>query len=177
MTEGEFEVKAVVGSANETQRREANELMISLMEKVPAMQNAAHIIANNMDNLKDKDDLVKILKASLPPNVLGMLEQDEQAVFTENMQLKQQMEGLTAEYEQAMDLIKSMQIDYKKAMDVQSLKSETDLQKVGIQSATTLSKTEMEIQSKMLSEVLTGFRDMQKQISDLSEKIPANREE
>ena len=168
LTEGEFEVKAVVGSASESEREKSNDMLLQLMERVPAMQNAAHIIANNMDNLKDKEDLVKILKASLPPNVLSMLEQDEQAVFVENQQLKQQLEGISAEYEQAMDLIKSMQIDYKKAMDVQSLKSQTDLEKVGIQSATTLSKTEMEQQGKMMQDMFKGFQDLKQQIAGLT---------
>lgn len=170
LTEGEFEVKAVIGSANESQRRESNELLIRLMEKVPAMQNAAHIIADNLDNLKDKDDVVKILKASLPPNVMGALEGDPQQVFAENMQLKQQMEELQAAFEQSTDLIKSMKIDYQKAMDVQQLKSDTDIEKVGIQSATTLTKQDMENQHKTMESMLAGFKEMQQQISGLTER-------
>lgn len=172
LTEGEFEVKAVIGAANESARRESNELLIRLMEKVPAMQNVAHIIADNLDGLKDKDDVVKILKASLSPNILAALEGDEHQVFAENQQLKGQLEKLTDAYKQAEELIKSMQIDYKKAMDVQAAKSKTEIEKANISSTTTLTKTEMETQSKLLSQMLGAFQDMKKQISGLSERIP-----
>jgi hypothetical protein len=114
-----------------------------MMDKIPGMANVGHIIAKNMDNLKDKDDVVKILKASMPPELLQIIDADETTVAAENASLKQQMQGKEQELEQAIELIKSMQIDYKKAMDVQTLKSQTDIQKELIKGDVAIQKQQL----------------------------------
>lgn len=171
LSEGEFEVKVSIGSATESKRRQSNELMIQLLEKLPAMQNAGHIIAKNLDNMKDQDELVKILKASLPPEILSISEADEQTVMLENGQLKGELEHITAQYEQALEFIKSMQIDYQKAMDVQKLKNEGDIEKELIKSDTALTKQEMDNENNIVQELIKHINLLNGKVEDLTAKV------
>jgi len=151
---GKYEVKVSIGSATDSKRKESNDFMMELARVFPEkMQSLAHIYANNLEGMKDKDDAVKLLKAQLGPELSAILDEDDpQRVFVENSQLKQQMEQQGQELEQAMELIKSMQIDYKKAMDVAQLRSQTDLQ-----------KTQMTNQNRIQSEMIKADVAIQKQ--------------
>jgi hypothetical protein len=174
ITEGEYDVKVEVGSATASERREANELLISMMDKIPGMANVGHIIAKNMDNLKDKDDVVKILKASMPPELLQIIDADETTVAAENASLKQQLEQQGMELQQASELIKSMQIDYQKAMDVQTLKSQTDLQKTQMQGENKLEEQELKNQGAILKEVVSGIQIVMDKMNELEAKVSGN---
>jgi hypothetical protein len=171
LTGGEYDVEVHIGAASDTERKESSETLLTMLQNIPGMQNAAYIVAKNMDNLKDKDDLVKILKAQMPPEILQVLETDEAQLSVENMQLKQQMQQVQAENEQAKQLIQSMQIDYKKAMDVQALKSETDIKRELIKSSTTLKDQELENSGDIMQEVIKHIDLLTNKMNEIELKV------
>lgn len=185
--ETEYQVKVSIGSAVESKRKESNELIMELAKAFPErLQSAVHIMANNLDGFKDKEELVKLLKAQLGPELAQVLDEDDpQRVFVENAQLKQQMQQQQAQLEQATELIKSMQIDYQKAMDVQRLKGEQDMQKENLRSQNDLQKetvkgeydlqkTELQNQGKVLSQIADGVQIALSKISELEARVSGN---
>lgn len=154
LSQGDFEVTTVIGSATESKQKESNDMMMELLRSVPAMQNAAHIIAGNLTNMEDKDELVSILKASLPPGVLDLSKADPQSVAIENKQLKGQLEQITQQFEQAEELIKSMKIDSDTKLQVQDMKSDTDLQRELIKADAKVREQEKENQGEIIQALI-----------------------
>jgi len=150
MEDGEFEVKTIVASATESKRKASNDTLLSLLQQVPAMQNAAHLIAGNLEDFPEKDELVRIMKASLPPNVLEVIEGDPETALIENGQLKGQLEQVQAELQQAAELIKSMQIDSQTKIQVQAMKSETDINKELIKGEIQLKDQQLENEGEVI---------------------------
>jgi hypothetical protein len=169
LTDGEYEVKAVVGSANESKRKETYEQLMQIAQMFPEnMRDALPIFAKNLDGIKDKEELIRIFKAQQSPSVANAEGMDEEKALAENMQLKTQMQSMQAQLEQANQLIQSMEIDYKKAMDVQTLKGQQEMEKVQLQSETTLIKTEMDNQAKVLSQLADGINVVTQKLESLT---------
>lgn len=176
VTQGEYEISIVIGSANENKRKESNEFLMELARLFPEkMQSAVHLYANNLDNFKDRDQLVRLLKSQMPPELVDSLEDDDpQKAFSENMQLKAILQQKDAELTQAMELIKSMQIDYQKAMDVQTLKSETEIEKENVKGQYQLQTQEMKNNGQILSQIAQNVQIALTKISELEAKTNGN---
>ena len=65
-------------------------------------------------------------------------------------------------------MIKSMRIDYQKAMDVQSLKSQTDLQKELIKQDTTLKDQAMQNQGDIMQELVKYIAPLAERVDQLT---------
>jgi hypothetical protein len=175
ITEGEYEVSVKIGSATTSQRKEQNDLIMSLVDKFPAMQNMLPEILKNLDSIKDKERMIKIANATLPPDILAQLDQDEQAIFAENVQLKQQVQEVSAQLQEATDLIKSMQIDYKKAMDVQQLKSETDITKTLITQQGQAKDEQIQNAEQIVNMMMQHINTLNKRLDDITGKLDSNK--
>ncbi len=184
---GKCQVKVVVGSATDSKRKEANEQMLEFAKVFPEKaQGAAHIFADNLDNLKDKEKFVEIMKAQLEPELSSVLEDDDpQRAFAENAQLQQQLQQTQAQLQQATQLIESMQIDMQKAVTVQDMKdeaamerevvkSEASMNRELLKSDTTLEKQQMQNQGQILSQMADGIQVIMQEVNDLKAKVHGN---
>lgn len=172
---GEYDVEVHIGASSDTERRESLDVLKEAIATIPGAQDLAYILFKNMDGLKDQDEAVKLLKANLPPEKLQLLESDEAQLSTMLAQAQNQIQMLTQQNEQLNQLVSSMQIDYKKAMDVQTLKSQTDIQKELIKQETTLADQELQNSGDIMQEIVKHMDFMAKKISELEMKVDGNQ--
>ena len=107
----------------------------------------------------------------LPPDILSLLESDESTLAVENGQLKQQLQGVQSQLEQATTLINTMQIDYKKAMDQTNLKGQYDIQKELIKQQTTLSDQKLQNSGDIMQELVKQIQIVSNKVQELEVKM------
>lgn len=158
LSKGYYSVTISTGPSYESQRSEAADKLIELVNQYPNMMSVAgDLIVKNLD-FKGSEELADRLRATIPPNILAasnnsngdknqMLQVLSQQMEQMNIQMQQMQEmnnNLQAQLQQAGQIINDKNADrqlelQKKQMDIQAqieietLKSQVSIQKLKIE--------------------------------------------
>jgi hypothetical protein len=128
---GRYDVVVAVGPSYATKRQEAVETMTALSQANPQlMQIAGDLILRNMD-VPGADDIAERLKATIPPEIRGKEEDEEEPIPPKALQMMQQMKlqlGQTAGQLQAtQEALQEKDQELAKAQQTQTRTQEKEM--------------------------------------------------
>ena len=127
---GKYDVAVSTGPSYETKRQEARDSMIAMSQANPQFASvAADLMVKNMD-WPGADEIAERIKKTLPPNVVAdKNDKVPPQAQAQIQQMSQMVEQLTAQLNEANEIIKTSSIEMESKERIERMKIEADLQK------------------------------------------------
>ena len=130
---GQYDVTVDVGPSFASKRQEAVASMLELSKAVPGIaQAAADLMVKNMD-WPGAQDIAERLKKTLPPGLADDPKEGEQKippqVAAQMQQMGQMVEQLSAQLNEAKDVISTKRMELESKERIESMKIDADLRK------------------------------------------------
>ena len=174
VTVGRYDIDIDVGPDYATRRKQTADSMMDFIRNVPeAGAITGDLVAESQD-WKNSDKFAARLKKAVPPELLGDDEKDEEQVAQELAQAQQELQSVTAQLDQALELINTRQIDQEiaankeqGALQREMIKSETTLEKQRIDTEGELKEETIKAQSDIITTLIANQQELTDQLNGL----------
>ena len=175
---GRYDVDIDVGPDFSTRRKEAAESMMDFITRVPGVAEITGDLVAKSQDWKDSDKFAERIKKTIPPEIIGDEDKDENTLQIELAQAQQQLQEMQMQLEQALDIIGREEIKSQTSIQTTQMKEEGAMQRELLKSQTTLEKegisTRGDIKQEQIqkdSDIITTLLEMKRDLDDLKKIV------
>lgn len=178
LTLGKYDIDIDVGPDYATKRKETAEQMMEFMQKAPGFAEITGDLVAKTQDWKDADKFAERIKKTIPPEILGDDDVDEEQLQQQLAQVQQEKQQLEQQLDQALELIQTKQIDKEMvqmkeqgAINREIIKAETALEKQEIDTEGEIKEQTIQAQASVIEALISNQENFEGELKRLKETV------